>query len=358
MLMKKAFQLTALMALAAAALSSQPIVVPGTQPPVTGPVYWSTTAPDCSGLAGESPVAITDTSGAVVGYSCYVSGTFVWLAAGGGWSTALRVAAPATGAIGVDYSFYDTSGNNLKLDSTSGGSMAASSDDINFALAANQPVEIGLPGATNDAPRYANTATGTAYAVFYCPDAATCAEVTPQLLYSALPAVPWSLSVPIAWDTALETGWSAVGVDDGATHRVSLVVYNEDISAARYTIRVFDSAGRLAASGATPWIPPLQTLPGGAYGEGGTYGAMLSDVVSGPLPAGPFKIVIDGGSIYSAVEVLQINGASATALQTGYDRQTGAASSAIAQLVGLRRSRAALRARAVFRQLPVATETK
>ena len=335
----------------AAALYSQTIPLPGTQPPANGPAYWANPAPDCSSLAGESPVAILNASGAVAGYSCYVSGTFVWLAAGGGWTTAIRVAAPESAAIGVDYSFYDTAGDNLKLDGTAADS-PVSGDDVSFALAADQPAEIGLLGATSGAPRYANTATGTVYAVFYCPDAATCAEITPQLLYSALPATSWTLSVPIAWDTALNTAWSAVGVDDGGARRVSLVVYNEDIAPASYPIRVFDRAGNLAASGATPPIPPLQSLPSGAYGEGGAYGAMLSDVVTGSLPSGPFKILIGDGSSYSAVEVLQVNGPSATALQVGYDNPAGAASTDTVQLLNQRRSRAAFRPKTVFAPLP------
>jgi hypothetical protein len=348
-LRKKAFTLMALMALAAAALHSQPVVVPGTQPPVTGPVYWSATAPDCSSLAGESPVPIANASG-TIGYACYVSGTFVWLAAGGGWRTAIRVAAPASAAIGVDYSFYDTSGNSLKVDSTSGGAAAASSDDVNFALSANQPAEIDLLGATGDAPQYAKPATGTVYAVFYCPDAGTCANVFPQLLYSALPGTPWSISVPIAWDTALASQWSAVGVDDGGAQRVSLVIYNEDIVATSYTIWVFDSTGKMAGRGTTPSISPLTSLPSGTYGEAGTYGAMLSDVVLTPLPPGPFKILVDGGSIYSAVEVLQFNGPSATALQVGWDSQPSGAGEA-SRLANLRRARVASSAKPVFRPL-------
>src|SRR5690348_6399337 len=225
---KRAFSLLAPMALAAAALHGQPTPVPGTPSPITGPAYWSATPPDCSSLAGESPVAIAGKS-ATVGYSCYVSGTFVWLAAGGGWSTALRVAAPASAAIGVDYSFYDTSGHNLQLDSISGGSTPVSGNDVNFSLSANQPAEIHLLGAASGAPQYASATTGTVYAVFYCPNAATCTEVLPQLLYAAPPPTPWSLSAPIVWDTALNTAWSFVGVDDGGARRLSLVVYNEDI---------------------------------------------------------------------------------------------------------------------------------
>ena len=307
------------MALAAAALHGQP---------VNGAAYWSATAPDCSSLAGESPVAIANSAGTTVGYSCYVSGTFVWLAAGGGWGASIRVAAPASAAIGVDYTFYDTNGKNLKLDTTfDGGSSPTSSDDVNFALSANQPAVVELLGATSDAPNYSATSTGSVYAVIYCPDAATCGNVLPQLLYSALPSSPWSLSVPISWDTSLWTQWSAEGIDDGGAHRVSLVIYNEDIAATSYTVRVYDSAGSLAGTGTTPSIPPLQSLGNGSFGQGGTYGVLLSDVISTPLPPGVFKILVDGGSRYSAVEVLQFNGPSATALQVVYDSAPGSSSS-------------------------------
>jgi hypothetical protein len=155
--------------------------------------------------------------------------------------------------------------------------------------------------------------------VFYCPDATTCRDVLPQLLYSALPATPWSLSVPITWDTELSTQWSAEGIDDGSAHRVSLAIYNEDVTAASYAIRVYDSTGSLAGTGATPSIPPLRALSDGSLGQGGTYGALLSDLVSTPLPPGVFKVVVDGGSKYSAVEALQFNGPAATALQVAFD---------------------------------------
>jgi len=71
----KTLHLLGWMAVAAATLNSQP---------VNGPVYWSAVAPDCSSLAGESPVAIANSSGKTIGYSCYVGGTFVWLAAAEG----------------------------------------------------------------------------------------------------------------------------------------------------------------------------------------------------------------------------------------------------------------------------------
>jgi hypothetical protein len=333
----KSLRFLGLIAVAAATLHSQP---------VNGPVYWSpvTSPPNCTSLAGESPVAITNSSGKTIGYSCYVSGTFVWLAAGGGWSSSIRVAAPASAPIGVDYTFYDPSGNNLKLDTTIG-----SGNDVNFALSPNQPSEASLLGATSDAPKYASTATGSVYGVFYCPDATTCANVAPQLLYSALPATPWAMSVPISWDTELWTQWSAEGIDDGGSHRVSLVIYNEDTTATSFTVRVYDSTGALAGTGTTPPIPALQSLGNGSLGEGGTYGALLSDVVATRLPAGIFKVLVDGGSKYSAVEVLQFNGQAATALQVAYDSAPSSpARAASVERMNIRSARVASTLKHVF----------
>jgi hypothetical protein len=51
-------------------------------------------------------------------------------------------------------------------------------------------------------------------------------------------------------------------------------------------------------------------------------------VIATRLPAGVFKVLVDGGSKYSAVEVLQFNGQSATALQVAYDSAPGFSSSA------------------------------
>jgi len=306
----KSLYLIGLMALAVTAVSGQP---------TTGAVYWSTVAPDCSSLNNETPATITNSSGTTIGYSCYVSGAFLWLAAGGvdynpaKWGTSIRVAAPASAAIGVDYSFYDKNGNNLSLNTA--GSQTVSSNDVNFALYANQPSEIDLLGATSDAPNYRTTTTGSVYAVFYCPDAGTCSNVLPQLIYSALPTYPWSLSVPIAWDTQTWTQWSAVGIDDGpgGTRRLSLAIYNADQTANTYTVHVYNSAGTLVGTGTTP------SIPGAPNAQGGTYATLLSQIISTPLPRGTLKVLIDGGTLYSAVEVLQIDGTSATTLQVAYD---------------------------------------
>jgi hypothetical protein len=328
--------------------------------PLHGQTYWSAN-PDCSTL-NETPVAIYNTAGTVIiGYSCYVSGTFVWLAAGGEWGTTIRVAAPSTAPIGVDYTFYDVNGNPLNLDTeiNNQGSTFGSGSELDFALDVNQPAEVELLGATNNAPGYHSTATGSVYATFYCPDADTCSDVLPQLLYSALPSQPWSLSVPIAWDDSTWTQWSAVGINDNGPnpeHLVSLVIYNEDTSANSYTVSVYDSNGTFISSGTTRSIPPLQDLGGGTYGEGGTYGVLLSEVVP-TLPSGTFKVLVDGGSLYSAVEVLQIDGPSATTLQVAYDEAPGSASARkglarAARRPSPRKLSIAARPKRVFRALP------
>jgi len=319
-----------------------------------GQVYWSTTVPDCTGV--EGPLQFTNpATGSGTVYACYISGTFVWLAAGGPWGTAIRVAAPASGAVGVDYTFYDESGNNLSLDTNFGsGTSTTSGNEVDFALSANQPAEVDLLGAAGGGPGYTNLLDGSVYATFYCPDATTCGDVVPQLLYSALPTYPWSLSVPIAWDTAVWTQWSAEAIDDGGAHVVGFVVYNEGTTAATYTIRVYNNAGTLVGTGTTPSIPGFQPLAGGYYGEAGTYSALLRQVVP-TLPSGVFKILIDGGSAYSAIEVLQITGASATTLQVAYDTSPSAGAavtSAQARRAKEINTRAAAAAKRVFSPVP------
>jgi hypothetical protein len=315
----KSLQLIGLVALAAATLRGQS---------TNQPIYWSTEPPDCSSLDNETPITITDPSlQATLGYSCWVIGTFVWLAAGGPWGTAIRVAAPASGAIAVTYSFYDATGAEQSLNTT--GSYTASSNNVAFSMLANQPSELDLLGATSDAStNYRSTATGSVSAAFLCPDANTCGEVPPQLLYSALPDYPWSLSVPIAWAGSEWTQWSAVGYDDGTPlHRVSLVIANADTVSTTYNVSVYNSAGTLVGTATTPTIPSGENLGGGAYGPGGTSGVLLSDLVPGLAPD-LYKILVDGGPKYSLVEMLQINGPSATTLEVAYDSAPAAGGSA------------------------------
>jgi hypothetical protein len=346
------FRVLGLIALSVAVLHGQP---------TTGAQYWSTAVPDCSALQ-ENAVAITNSSGATIGYSCYVAGTFVWLAAGGTWGTSIRVAAPASGAVGVDYSFYDPSGNNLSLDTSTAASLfPASGNDVNFALNANQPSEVRLLGAPSEAPQhYATTQTGSVYAIFYCPDAFTCQTVLPQLLYSFLPIQPWSLSVPISWDYFYSPvqpqgawpQWSATGVND-ATHFVSLVIYNQDTLATSYTVKVYDSAGNLAGTGTTPSVPPLPVFSDGSFGQGGTYGALLSSIITTPLPTGVFKVLVDGGSNYSAVAALQFSGPSATSLEIAYDSASTTTSLATSTFrANIKHQRISSSPKRVFQTLP------
>ena len=303
-----------LVALTAAALHAQP---------TNGPVYWSPTQPDCSSL-NENPVAITS-GGKTIGYSCYVSGAFVWLAAGQNWGTTIRVAAPASAPIGVNYTFYDKSGNNQNLDTTVNNvaSSLTATNQVSFALSADQPAEVELLGAAGNGPSYPIAAQGSVYAVFYCPDATTCGNVLPQLLYSELPTNPWLLSVPISFDQLVWTQWSAVSIN-GPGQFAALVIYNEDTVANTYKISIFDNNGNLAGTATTPSIPAGQNLGNGTYGQGGTYGVLLAQLIP-TLPQGPFKILVDGGTYYSAVEVLQFNGPAASSLQVAYDSAPAAA---------------------------------
>lgn len=283
-------------------------------PPTTGAQYWSTDPNlDCSAfhaLIAEIPLA----SGGK-GYACFVSGTFAWLAAGGSWSTSIRVNAPASGGIGVDLGFFQD-GQRFSMDTISGNSgVPTSSNLVSFALRANQPSEIRLLGASTDAPRYSNTQTGLVYSVFYCPDATTCATVLPQLLYSFAPVKPWSLSVPLAWDSSFSSfqpigigpKWSSTGIHD-ATHFISFAICNQSRVEATFIVRVFDADGSLVGQSTTPSIPVA-----------GTRGFLLTDVIRTPLPAGILKVTVDGGSNPSSVTFLQFDGDSATSLQAAYD---------------------------------------
>jgi hypothetical protein len=286
-----------------------------------GQVFYTNPAPDCSDVEGT--VTIYNSAGTtILGYSCYVAGTFVWFAAGGPpsntWSSAIRAAAPLSAPVEADIFYYDVNGNNLSVDTTLGpGGAVTSGNEVTVPLYANQPLEVDLLGATSNAPSYNVTETGSVYAEFYCPDETTCEYVSAQLLYSALPSIPWSLSVPLAWDNSLWPTYSAEGIDDGGSHRVSFVIYNQGETATEFTIYVYDGSGNLVGTGTTPSIPPYSSTTG----QGGTYGALLSQVVTTKLPSGVFKVLFDGGTAgeESSVEVLQFTGASATAIDVAYD---------------------------------------
>ena len=292
------------MVMAAATLSGMP--------PTDGVQWWSTNPSlDCTSIHAliyEVPLA----SGGR-GFACGITGTFVWLAAGGNWTTSLRAAAPASGAIGVQYAFLDQDGSTVSLDSTSGSSTVSGSS-VSLVLSANQPSEIQLLGPSRDAPRYQATQTGSIFGIFFCSDPTICATLNPQLLYSFLPVKPWLLSVPISWESTfslfqpsgLSKRWSAVGTQD-STHLISLAVRNESVTSAFYKVRVYDRHGSMAAEGATPVIP-----------AGGVRGALLADIVGNTLSSGILKVVVEGDAA-SSVSVLQFDGDSAASLQTASD---------------------------------------
>jgi hypothetical protein len=203
------------------------------------------------------------------------------------------------------------------------GAVPVSNNLFSLALNANQPSEIRVLGATNNAPQYEKTQTGFVYANFYCPDAATCATLVPQLLYSFAPIKPWSLSVPISWDSGFSSfqppgilsRWSAVGIASGsndATHLISFAICNQSRFDTTFNVQVFDANGSLVGQGTTPLIPVLAT-----------HGFLLTDVIRTPLPPGILKIVVDAGSNLSSVTFLQFDGDSATSLQVANDGPGG-----------------------------------
>lgn len=295
-----------LMALCAVGLYGQP---------TNGPVYWSTnSALDCNANSLQE-VSFT-VSGTTV-YSCFLSGTFVWFAAGGGYTTSLRVAAPASAPIGIDYTFYDLSGNSLNVDTNFGNACVSAPGDVNCALAANQPSEVVMLGASANAPVYGPTTDGSVFVQLYCPDSITCFSVLPQLIYSAPPNI--SLSVPIAFDGSQWTQWSAQGIDNGGSQRISLVIYNQGSVATIYTVRVYNSNGNLVGTGTTPAINGYSSVTG----EAGTFGALLSSIIPTTLPSGILKVFVDGGSNSSSVLMLQVNGRAIAPLQVSYDTGTG-----------------------------------
>ena len=225
--------------------------------------------------------------------------------------------------------------NRISLDTTSGnGTVPASGNLVSFALNANQPSEVRLLGATSNAPQYGTTQTGFVYALFFCPDAATCATVVPQLLYSFAPIKPWSLSVPISWDYSFSSyqpegilpGWSASGISD-ATHLISFAICNQSTVAATFAVRVFDANGTLIGQSTTPSISVA-----------GTQGFLLTDVIQTPLPAGILKVTVDGGSSLSSVTFLQFDGDSATSLQVAPEFAPGLGCDDPVGIAGQRRS--------------------
>ena len=285
-------------------------------PPTTGAQWWSTD-PNLNCTAYRSLIYEVPLASGGMGYACGVTGTFVWSAAGGSWGTSIRMAAPASGAVGVQYVFFDEDGNRISLDTVAGAGQA-SGNSMGLVISANQPSEVRLLGASSDAPLYQRTQTGSVFGVFLCASSAACATVTPQLVYSSMSVPGWSLSVPIAWDSTfsplqpvgLSTRWSAVGIND-ATHLLSFAIYNQSAAPTTYSVRVYAADGSIAAESVTPLIP----ASGGADGAGATRGFLLTDIIGTALPQGILKVTVEGDGLSSAL-FLQFSGSVGTTLPT------------------------------------------
>ena len=253
-----------------------------------------------------------------------------------GWGTQIRVAAPESGAIAAQYTFLSMKGALLPLNTaTNGGSAAtSSSNSLALALNANQPIEVDLLGPTGG---FTNLQDGSVYAQFLCPDAATCMDVAPQLIYSALPTTPYSLSVPITWDGSEQYRWSVVGINDGNVHHLSFAIYNADTTATAavsYTVQVYDDTGTLVGTGTPPAIP--QQITAGSYGAAGVWAAQdLSNVLPSTttLPSGPLKVVFSGPDRFDVMAIQFIDGpigqSAATTLQVAPTPGSSASSASL-----------------------------
>jgi hypothetical protein len=287
----------------------------------TQPVYWSTDANLNCGTSAEpiKPLQLTNGPG-IGGYVCNVVGTLPWYTSGGGWGSSIRVSAPASAAVAYYFDFFDVNGAAATLDfAYQGDATVYNAAFASQALFANQPLEVNILGFHPEAPNYATAATGPIVVTVYCAEASTCEQAQAQLIYSALPSQPWSLSVPVVWDGQTSIAWSAVGIDGGSstsTDQVSFVIYNLDtvgLISHSYTLNVYDSGGNLYSTATTKAVPLY-----------GSYADDLHNLLPN-LPSGAFKLqVVD--KTYSAFEALQFHGPSATALvSTAETAPTGAA---------------------------------
>jgi len=294
--------------------------------------YWTTNASTDCGIYGDSnshPKQLTSGPGAG-NYVCWVYGTLPWYAAGAGWTSAIRTSAPPTGAVNLNLYFTDVNGADRALDyRIQGNSTVYNDTGVTKVLSAEQPWEVDLLGLHAEAPNYSTTsATGPVVVYAECPDGTTCGQLQAQLIYSALPSQPWSLSAPVVWDPYTWNVWSSIGIDDGkggvgngGTDTLSFVIYNlaDDQLAHTYTLNVYDSTGALYSSGTTASVPYL-----------GSYAAVLKQVISN-LPSGPFKLQLAGASTqYAIFEVLQFHGPSATTLVSGTETLPAASAAAAA----------------------------
>ena len=286
--------LTGLLVLGASFSNGQAWVNPGTSG-----------GPDCGPFQSQY---VGSTS-----WYCYYQGTFPWFDAGGGWTTILRVAAPASGAVQVKYDFFQLSNGgvdpvtlNMIL---SDGTVVPYSSDYTFALSPNQPSEVTLLSKHTDSGDI--EANGSVHVQINCPDQATCKHVMPQLIYTYLPKYPWFLSSALSANVLLpaqpdSTAWSAVGMNDPQTDAaknqiVSFVISNDSGSDQVYTVTAYDQTGKQVGQNATPTI---------VSGQGNGY--LLHSFLSG-LPQGLLKVRVSGTGTFMFT-ALQFNGPAATAL--------------------------------------------
>ena len=272
---------------------------------VSAQTYWSTDSNLACGAYGDANGKPLQLDSGV--YVCYVYGTLPWYASGGGWSSSIRVSAPPLAPVAYILEFGGANGGAATLDFRYRGDSAVyTGTSASSSLYANQPLEVNILGLHSQAPAYGPEADGPVVVLAECPDASTCAQVQAQLIYSALPGHPWSLTVPVIWDSQTSQAWSTVGVDDGSSDRVSFVIHNLDTDGQAphaYTLNVYDSTGKLFDTATTPSVPLY-----------GSYGAMLRDVVTS-LPPDAFKLQVVGLA-KTVFEALQFHGPSAATLAT------------------------------------------
>ena len=274
----------------------------------TAQTYWSNDANLNCGAYGDSNGAPLKLDSG--GYVCYVYGTLPWYASGAGWASSIRVSAPTTAPVAYFFFFSDEQGADATLDFRyQGDATVQNGTSASSALNANQPLQVDILGSHSQSGAYGTMAGGPVVVLAECPDANTCSLVQAQLLYSALPSKPWTLSAPVVWDSQTSFAWSAVGVDNGSSDTVSFVIYNLDTVGQvphSYTFNIYDAAGSLYSTATTKPVPLF-----------GSYADLVRSVVS-KLPSGAFKLQMVGPA-YSAFEALQFQGASATALVVASD---------------------------------------
>ena len=280
---------------AVVAMGQQPWENPGTTTPT----------PDCSPFGDQYDGSA---------WYCVNQGTFPWFAAGGGWTTMLRIAAPQSGAIRVVYDFSEQANGSVdpvELDYKVYGSTTVEfSSKAVFPLSPNQPLELTLLGRHSEAPGYQSTPSGSVHVEIDCPDKATCAAVTPQLIYSYLPAKSWFLSGTMSSEISLPSkadsnAWSVVGVnnpqsDPLKSQFITFAILNDSGIDQQYTVTAYNANGVQVGTKTTDTLVADQST-----------GKVLQNFLT-TLPAGLVKLRVTGG--YSIFTALQFNGPAATAL--------------------------------------------